>query len=41
MLEKVQYGGKYQITEGFGKATCSSEMEAADEVAAVGAPTKG
>ncbi|XP_022803806.1 uncharacterized protein LOC111341119 [Stylophora pistillata] len=29
---KVQYGGQYQMTEGFGKATCSGEMQAADEV---------
>lgn len=29
---KVQYSGPYQITDGFGKATCSGDMQAADEV---------
>ncbi|XP_022803942.1 uncharacterized protein LOC111341251 [Stylophora pistillata] len=29
---KVQYGGQYLTTEGFGQASCNGELQAADEV---------
>ena len=29
---KVQYGGQYLTTEGFGQASCSGDLQAADEV---------
>ena len=29
---KVQYGGQYQTTEGFGQASCGSDLQGADEV---------